>query len=385
MRYRAGLLAVVVAVLAIAALLFTGGRNRGGGTVQAEVVGYGPAGDPSGFARATEPRRFRFPEDHGEHPEFQTEWWYYTGNLESEDGRAFGYQLTFFRRALSPESPERESALATGQAYMAHFAVTDVAGGQMYSYERLERGGLELAGAQAVPYRVWLDDWNATEVEPGVVRLSAVAPEGPVAIDLTVRERKEPILQGDAGLSPKSAEPGNASYYYSLTRLETAGTVRIADSAFAVAGWSWMDHEFGTSTLGPKAVGWDWFSLQFEDGRELMYFQIRQEDGTIEPLSSGTLIEADGSTRRLARDDVRIETLSTWKSPRTGAAYPSEWRVRVLPTGESFEIRPVLADQELQVSGPYWEGAVRIYQAGQAIGVGYIEMTGYTGSMRGQF
>ena len=343
---------------------------------------------PAGYLRVKEPRDLLFPADHGPHPDYQTEWWYYTGNLVSDEGQHFGYQLTFFRRALTPPAlrTERESTWATDQVYMAHFALTDVAGKQHWAFERFSRGAAGLAGAQAVPYRVWLEDWQVDEMEPGVVRMRAVQ-EG-LALDLVLTDRKGPILQGDRGYSPKGPQPGNASYYYSLTRLETSGTVQVADALHDVKGFSWMDHEWSTSALAADQVGWDWFSVQMDDGSELMVFQLRKEDGSIDPFSSGTFVAPDGSAHPLGRDEFEIHVKDAWRSPHSGATYPARWTVSVPAVDLVLEIEPHLADQELTVSYAYWEGAVRVEgeRAGRAVrGNGYVEMTGYAASMQGQF
>jgi len=343
--------------------------------------------DPSaGYLRAEGPIDLQFPADHGPHPDYRTEWWYYTGNLVSEGGEHFGYQLTVFRQALAPPASraERESAWAADQVYMGHFALTDVARGRYHAFERFARGAAGLAGAQAAPYHVWLEDWRAEEVEPGVVRLQA-AEEG-LALDLALTDRKGPIPQGDRGYSPKG--PGNASYYYSLTRLETSGVVKVGETGYQVSGLSWMDHEWSTSSLADDQVGWDWFSIQLDDGGELMVAQLRKEDGGIDPFSAGIFIAPDGGTRHLGRDQFEIRVDDTWRSPHTGASYPARWTVTVPPLDLALEIEPHLADQELNVSYAYWEGAVRVEgeRAGQAVrGVGYVEMTGYAGSMQGQF
>ncbi|MFN8481798.1 MAG: lipocalin-like domain-containing protein [Anaerolineae bacterium] len=350
-------------------------------TVQARLAVAEALQAPSdaGYAKAIAPRQFTFPQDHGPHPEFRTEWWYYTGNLESQAGERFGYQLTFFRQALAPEAPDRASDWGTRQVYMAHFVVTKAPDG-FVSRERFSRGAAGLAGAQADPYRVWLETWEAAEVAPGVTRLRAA--DGPIAIDLTLRDGKPVVLQGDAGLSQKSEEPGNASYYYSLTRMPTDGTVTFNGQTYPVTGASWFDREFGTSALGPDVVGWDWFALQLDDGRDVMFYQLRRKDGTIEPVSGGTLVAPDGTSRRLSRDDVKIDTLATWKSPRTGAVYPAKWRLAIPSAGIAVDITPVVADQELDVSFAYWEGAVDV--AGSATGRGYIEMTGYAAPQNGR-
>jgi predicted secreted hydrolase len=354
--------------------------------VQAQLVAIGD--EATGFARAEGPRPLQFPADHGPHPDYQTEWWYYTGNLENSDGRHFGYQVTFFRRALVPpaQRQDRSSNWATDQVYMAHFALTDVAGRRHQAFERFARGAAGLAGAQAAPYGVWLEDWSVEEVEPNVAHLRAAQED--LALDLLLMDSKGPVLQGDGGYSQKGPEPGNASYYYSQTRLETRGTVQVGGALYQVDGLSWLDHEFSTSALGPDQVGWDWFALQLDDGSELMVFQIRKADGGVDPFSSGTLVAPDGSTRHLSHDDFEIGVSATWRSPRSGATYPARWTVEVPTADLTLEIEPSLADQELNVSYTYWEGAVQIRgeQAGSAIsGSGYVEMTGYASSMQGQF
>jgi predicted secreted hydrolase len=359
--------------------------------VQARLVGLTEAGpgDPSaGYLRVTGPAELAFPADHGPHPDYQTEWWYYTGNLATAEGQRFGYQLTFFRRALVPpaQRTERQSAWAADQVYMAHFALTDVAGKRFQAFERLARGAGGLAGAQAEPFHVWLEDWQVEEVEPGVVRM--VAAQDGLALDLLLTDRKGPILQGDRGFSPKGPQPGNASFYYSLTRLETSGTVQVGETGYAVGGLSWMDHEWSTSGLAADQVGWDWFSIQLDDGSELMVFQLRKEDGSIDPFSNGAFIAADGRTRPLGRDDFEIRVEDSWRSPHTEATYPARWTVAVPSVDLLLEIDPHLADQELTVSYAYWEGAVRVegQRAGEVVrGHGYVEMTGYAGSMQGQF
>jgi predicted secreted hydrolase len=269
---------------------------------------------------------------------------------------------------------------------MAHFALTDEAGGRFRAFERFSRGSTGLAGAQAGPFRVWLEDWQVVETEPDVVRMQAG--QGDVSLDLVLANRKEPSLQGDRGFSAKGPQPGNASYYYSLTRIETVGEVRLGDAVYQVTGLSWMDHEWSTSALSPDQVGWDWFSIQMDDGSELMVFQIRKEDGRIDGYSSGTLIEADGSTRSLGRGEFEIRVRRSWRSPQSGATYPAGWTVTVPSEGLTLEIEPYLANQELDVSYVYWEGAVDAQgeRNGRRVqGQGYVELTGYATSMQGVF
>lgn len=352
-------------------------------------LGLSGTGDATGFTRALTPRVFSFPRDHGPHLDYQTEWWYYTGNLNLADGRHVGYQLTFFRRGLSPAAPERASAFGTNQIYFAHFAVTDVSGGRHQSFERFSRGAAGLAGASGEPFRVWLDDWQVEALDVVGEQVHLRAAQGGLALDLTLTAAKPIVAHGDAGLSPKSATPGNASYYLSYTRMTTTGAVTLADgSTQAATGESWFDHEWSTSALGVGAIGWDWFSLQLSDGQELMYFQIRQADGSIEPVSGGTLIAADGSTRRLAAAEVQIEVLDTWRSPISGADYPSGWRILIPSAGLDLQVTPWIAAQEMQVSFLYWEGAVQLAgtsQGAPVTGNGFVELTGYAASIAGQF
>ncbi len=356
-------------------------------TVQARLVSQPE--DLAGFERATGPRPLQFPQDFGPHPGFQTEWWYYTGNLKTAAGRHFGYQLTFFRRSVTPgtEVPRRESDWATNQVYLAHFALTDVGAKRFQSFEKTERGAAGLAGAQGTPvFKAWLEDWSVAQTGERAYRLQAG--EGSLSLDLALQDQKGPVLEGDKGYSQKGPEPGNASIYFSQTRLITSGIVRIGNEEYEVDGTSWMDHEFSTSALSSGQVGWDWFALQLSDGSELMVFTIRREDGSIDPFSSGTWIGPDGAARRLAREDFQIDVLDTWKSGYSKAVYPARWRVRVPELGLDLQVEPYLADQEHHLSFVYWEGAVKISGksgGAQVGGDGYVELTGYSGSMAGQF
>lgn len=394
---------ILVLILFIGATWSAAGfsRRTGNGTSEApQITAASAAADLSGFARATAPRPITFPADHGPHADYQTEWWYYTGNLAAADGRRFGFQLTFFRRALAPPAdlPQRSSDWAAGQVYMAHFAVSDIASNHYQAFERLDRGAAGLAGAQADPYRVWLEDWQAvqTDADPSAcprpdavlcaVRLQAAKDN--VAIDLALIDAAGPSLQGDQGFSRKGGDAGQASYYYSLTRLETSGEVSVNGQRYTVSGLSWMDHEWSTSYLSKDQAGWDWFSIQLDGGGQLMVFQLHQADGSVDPFSSGLWVEPDGSTRRLRREDFQIQVTDTWKSPHTGATYPAGWTVAIPAVGLSLQIHPLMADQELNFSYSYWEGAAAISGSrnGAAVsGHGYVELTGYSGSMGGKF
>jgi predicted secreted hydrolase len=336
-------------------------------------------GTAQGFARAAGPRPFRFPDDHGPHPEYRSEWWYFTGNLAAPSGGRFGFQLTLFRFALTADPPRRESQWAASQVYMAHLAVTDVAAGRFRAVERLSRDALGLAGARALPLRVWVGDWTLESLPDGR-SFQVAAGEGEMGLSLTLEPLKDFVLQGDGGLSQKSAEPGNASYYYSGTRLLARGTVTVGGRPLAVEGLAWMDREWSTSALGPDQVGWDWFALQLDDQRELMLYRLRRRDGTVDPLSKGSVVEGDGVARVLRAEEVRVEVLAEWSSPRDGTRYPARWRIQVPREGLAVEVEPLLADQEIDLSVRYWEGAVRVTgtSRGRPVsGYGYVELTGY--------
>ncbi len=336
--------------------------------------------DNAGYERAYQPRPFEFPADHGPHPAFRNEWWYVTGHLADAAGRWFGYQLTLFRIALSPTAPAADSVWRTNQVYMGHFALTDVAGNRHHHFERFSRGALGLAGAQATPFRVWLEDWALTGAETALFPLRIHAQEGEITLDLTLDAGKSVVLQGDRGLSQKSAEPGNASYYYSHTRMPTQGTVGVAGQRFTVSGASWLDREWSTSALGPEQSGWDWFALQLDDGRELMFYRLRRKDGGMDPFSTGALVAADGQTRRLRANDVELQPLGEWVSPHTRDRYPAGWRLRWPAEKLDLTITPKVADQEMRLTVRYWEGAVAVSgQAGERTvsGQGYLEMTQY--------
>lgn len=342
--------------------------------------------DNTGYLRAEDIKPFDFPKDYGPHPGFKTEWWYYTGNLDTPDGRHFGYQFTIFRFALTPPDstlPARISDWATNQLFMGHFALTDVKGEQFYAFERFSRGAAGLAGAQADPYHIWLEDWSV-ESDSTSFPMHIQATQDGVALDLTLETAYPAVLQGERGLDQKGPEPGNASYYYSFTRMPTEGTVTVDDETFAVEGLSWKDHEWSTSALGKDQVGWDWFSLQLSNGQSLMYYQLRRRDGTPSPFTSGILVQPDGTARPLAPGDVEVEVMDTWTSPR-GGTYPARWQLHVPSSDIALTIAPYLADQELDVSVRYWEGAVRVEGSagGSPItGNGYIELTGYADGPR---
>jgi predicted secreted hydrolase len=377
---------LILAVVLIAVILFFRPQLP---VTQASAQVISIPSSSSGFKRATGPQPIQFPGDFGPHPDYQTEWWYYIGNLVTAEGRHFGYQLTFFRSAMTPPSdlPTRSSSWAVQQVYMAHFTLTDVSGKHFQYAEKFARGSAGLAGAQSTPvFQVWLNNWMVTQNSDQTYRVQA--DNAGMAIDLILTDLKGPILQGDRGYSQKGADPGNASYYFSQPRLETTGVIQSGNLSYKVHGFSWMDHEYSTSALAPQLVGWDWYALQLNDGSELMVYTLRSQDGSIDAFSSGTYIAPDGSTTPLRKQDFDINISSTWQSPHSKATYPARWRLSIPSLNLTLDIDPYLPDQELNLSFIYWEGAVHLsgqHGSQPVTGSGYIEMTGYAHSMQGKF
>lgn len=341
------------------------------------------ASDTAGYARAVAPRPFVFPADHGPHPAFRSEWWYATGNLDGPGGERYGYELTVFRIALAPPDSGRadgrsdSSGWATNDLYMAHFGLTDAAGRTHRAFERFSRGAAGLAGAQASPFRVWLEGWAFEEGPGGMPAMRVRAAQDGYAVDLALRPDKPVVLQGDRGLSQKGPGLGNASHYYSLTRLATAGTVTTPRGTADVTGTSWFDREWSTSALASDQVGWDWFALQLADGRDLMLYQLRQKDGTASPYSSGVIVDAAGRATHLPATAYRLVPERSWRSPHSGIDYPVAWRIDIPQENLTLHVTPVVDDQELNVSVRYWEGAVDVSGPDGLSGRGYLEMTGY--------
>ena len=365
--------ALCAALLLAAAVLADEPPPAGrGGEDLASVLG----GDPAGFARALEPRPFVFPDDHAAHPDYRAEWWYFTGNLATAAGRPFGFQVTFFRFALASETPDGESAWSGRQVWMAHLALSDIEAERFHYEERLSREGPGLAGA-ATPFRVWLDDWSVASSGEADFPVRVRTAAADFGLDLLLEQGKPVVLQGERGLSRKSAEPGNASYYYSLTRMPARGEIRTPDGVFAVAGNAWLDREWSTSALADDQVGWDWFALQLADGRDLMVYRLRRRDGSTDPASAGVLVARDGETTPLDAGDYSMEPLGWWQAPDGGARYPAGFRLRLPGHGLDLEVRPRLADQELRLDFRYWEGAVAVDGRDGTRGTGYLEMTGY--------
>jgi predicted secreted hydrolase len=303
------------------------------------------------------------------------------------DGRQFGYQLTFFRVGVVFE-PATSSPWALRDLYMAHLAVTDIGRSAFRFADRMNRSAPWYAGADTTRYRVWNEDWEASLDHSGRHRLRAS--DRDIGIDLTLDPGRTPVVHGENGISQKGARTGNATRYYSLTRMPTQGSLTIAGEIVPVRGASWMDHEFGTSLLEPEQVGWDWFSLQLDDGSDLMLFQLRRRDGARDPRSAGTWLPPAGRPENIRNDDFHLESGGIWTSPASGAAYPLEWTVAIPARRLTLRVAAAVADQELDVRPSigvaYWEGAITVagMRNGRAIsGRGYLELTGYAGKGMG--
>jgi len=336
---------------------------------------------PEGFRRVTAPQALQFPADHGAHPDYRNEWWYFTGNLTDADGRHFGFQFTLFRFALDPaETPAGSDPLsdwASDSLWMAHLALSDAGTStqapQFHQAERFARGALGLAGADAE--RWWLRDWQVIATETGWTLQAQAAG---FALDLTLDAAKPVVLQGDQGYSRKGPEPGNASRYYSVTRLHTQGRVQINDQHYAVSGLSWLDREWGSGQLSGSLSGWDWFAIHLDDGRDLMVYQLRDLDGQPSTFSAGMLVEADGSGQTLDGADFSLTPMRHW-TDQAGVQWPLDWRVTVPDHGIDAHTRARFDDQRWWGSVPYWEGMIEVLDAttAQPLGQGYLELSGY--------
>ncbi len=330
--------------------------------------------------------RFEFPRDNFAHPDFQTEWWYYTGNVTAEDGHRFGFELTFFREGVHP-TDESSSPWNIRDIYLAHLALSDLDGGVFYHTERLNRAGPGIAGIDESKQLIWNGNWT-TKWSGENQQLDAI--DERFQIRLQLHPEKPPVIHGENGVSQKAEGPGHASHYISFTRLSASGTVTVGNRAFHVSGRSWMDHEFFTHELESNQVGWDWMSIQLTDGTDVMIYQIRRKDGSVDPHSSGTFVDAQGHAIHLSSEDIRmVPGGERWNSPITSAEYPVEWNVSIPRFGLELHEKTRLKSQELagksKLSPNYWEGAVELNgQRGTKTvgGVGYLEMTGYDRALR---
>lgn len=346
-----------------------------------------------GFLSVTGPCNQTFPEDHGAHPGYRTEWWYYTGNLQAASGARYGFQLTFFRSQMSPTAatqrwPRPASAWRTHQLYAAHAAISDLNKKKHRHAEVMAREALGIAGVsqQASSTTVFIKDWSATI---GADKHTLTARSADFAIDLKLQPTKPPVLHGQSGYSRKGSAVGRASCYYSLTRLNSKGRLKIGGETVTLEGLSWMDHEYSTASLEAGIVGWDWFSLQLSDQTEIMLYLLRDQNGQVNPASSGTFIDRAGMSQHLTREDFSVTALEQWKSPRSGAVYPVAWRLNIKPLAIELALAANLSNQEMVTTAStgvtYWEGSVSASGTAGKRSVkadGYAELTGYAEALR---
>jgi len=340
------------------------------------------------FQRALPGMTFSFPQDHFSHPEFKTEWWYYSGHLYNQEKKSYGYQLTFFRTGLKRET-QTKSRWSIQNLYFAHLALSDESKKRFEYREKISRGSLGEAGASSYerdgkPFRVWVEDWSL-EGEGATMRDYFLrGGDQDFGIELLLTPEKKPVIHGHNGISQKAEGEGYASHYYSITRLKTEGKIFLKKKEIPVQGRSWMDHEFGSAQLRKYQIGWDWFGIQLENGVDLMIYQIRHQDGKIDPYSSGTIILQDGIHYALLLKEFQVQSLGRWRSRKSGATYPSEWRIVVPGHRIELMLTPTVKDQELitqeSTRVTYWEGSVKVegkYQGNPMKGMGYVELTGY--------
>jgi predicted secreted hydrolase len=350
------------------------------------LPGRGKGEDHFAYKLALPGRELSFPADHYSHPDFKTEWWYYTGHFESESGKRYGYQVTFFRFGLRDRQQQvKDKTPLFTELYMAHFALSDLNQKKFYFRERINRGYGERAGAATDRYFVWNEDWKVDgDAKNHLIQVN----DRGTGLELKLTSLKAPVLHGQNGLSQKGEGEGRASYYYSLTRMKTEGEITLDGKKEKIRGLSWMDHEFGSNQLREDQVGWDWFSIQLDDQTELMLFLIRHKDGSPDPYSSGTLVRSDGTTKHFKLQDFQIGVLERWRSAKSGGNYPMKWKVAIPAVEIELEIVPEFPDQELITNRStrvtYWEGAVRVKGTARKqpiAGAGYVEMTGYAGKV----
>lgn len=335
----------------------------------------------------TAPLDLTFPADHGAHPDHRTEWWYLTGLVAGPANRRFGYQLTFFRQGLKfGPPPPGTSELDPRHALAAHLAVADLRQGRLHHAQRLRRAAADLAGFTTGDLHVWVENWELRRNDGDVLTLAAVDREAGIGLQLRLAPTRPLVRHGEGGVSRKGDEPGNASAYLSWTRLATAGTLHVDGSTFTVTGESWLDHEWGSTQLGADVVGWDWLGARLADGRDLMVYRLRRADGSASPHSAGTVVRPDGSTLALGAADLELVPLTHWTSPRTGATYPAQLRLRIPRAGLDLQVTPLLADAEIDGRAStgvvYWEGPVAL--SGSTLGEGYLELTGYAAPLTGR-
>lgn len=385
-RYFLSTSALVIFVIAIILFLIYGIQReaispQGTNTIS---VSQAMSGSEGNYTKALEPREFTFPEDHVAHNDFKIDWWYFTGNLTDDDGNRYGFQFTIFRNALSSDTATKISSMATNQLYFAHFALTDISKGKFYYADKYSRGAANLAGTSDFPLKIHVEDWTISTNEEYLgdylmPEFKIKADAGDFAIEFDVIPTKGIVKHGVNGLSAKSKTPGNASYYYSYTRMNTSGKIKIGNKNHNINGNSWMDREWSTSALDSAQAGWDWFSLQLDNNHEIMYFMLRNRDGSFN-FGKGTMIYPDGTHEFMSPENIDLTITDYWTNS-DGIKYPSAWNMKSDLYDFDLKIETQLPDQELKLIIRYYEGSVKIdgwHEEREVKGYGYAEMTGYT-------
>ncbi len=360
-----------------------------------------PSQTADGYALPQPGRHFAFPRDHGSHPEFAIEWWYVTGHLVATNRSTYGFQATFFRRALLPPTSTNRSAsddFGNDQIYLAHMALVDKTSGEFRFQERINRAGWDAAAATNT-LDVRNGNWTYRLLPAAVgsagretFALQATIGDA-VAFTLDFTPQKPLVVFGTNGVSRKAQDPTAASHYLTYTRLAATGDLTLNDNHLAVTGEAWMDHEFSSSQVGTDQVGWDWLSLQLFDGREIMAYRMRRADGTTDPFSTLAWVDRQSAVRQVGPRQFKWTVLEHWHSRKTGTDYPAKMQLEAFNPAsgnwETFVVEPLVPDQELagKIGGVgYWEGACRVRDAAQhEIGRAYMELTGYGQSLKGKF
>ncbi len=328
-----------------------------------------------GFREVSRDYALKFPRDFYFKEGYRVQWWYLTGHLFDQEGREFGYELTFF--VVGVQTRAYKSKFGVNNIYISHFALTDVNAKKFHTSEKSDTGAYGFAGAQEKELKIWVED---NELRGTVDKMHLRANSNEMGLDLTLVPGKPIVLNGDNGYSRKSEEsPEIASWYFSYTNMKTEGTLKIGKQTFLVQGKSWFDREISSGRMGKSEKGWDWFAIQLDDSREVMLYIMRKSDGTVDRYSSGTVIYKDGTYKHLAAEDFRITAQRYYKSAKTGALYPAEWKISIPAEGLDLKLTPLLEDQEFVASystgNNYWEGTCKV--EGFIAGRAYAELTGY--------
>lgn len=334
---------------------------------------------------------FQFPRDHGAHRDFKVEWWYVTGHCYGPAGERYGFQSTFFRRAVTPldlAEKNRGGAFSADEVFLSHAAISDAVTGRFVHSEDLARTGWN-AGASEEGLSVFLGQSRLLQPDLNAERFQLDAKVGADSgFSFALEPEKRLVVFGENGVSRKGNSPTAASWYLTFPRLKLSGSLRVGGRVVPVVGKAWMDHEISSSQLASDQKGWDWAGIQLDDGREVMVYRLRRNDGSTDPASALSWVDSQGKPTHQEAGLFLWESAGKWKSPVSGAEYPIPVKLKAVDpeSGKTVEwvLEPLFKDQELDgaVSGvPYWEGACRVLQDGRSVGSAYVELTGYAGAL----